>query len=648
MQQIDFTQYHYLIMDSSFFVSPLDDELCEELSKYCDPGKMPFLCTSSTFHSECRQYLQLLGGQPERLSVYQANLEKLRSHNIRLYINKYTVYNNADHRPRHDTWNLIQCLFDEHPNTPPRILLLTGNEMLLRRVVLSGLSVNIYDLKVQKLFTSEALAAKKAIYDLDPQRDPIDLAINKVFSENAKLQLFDADGNSIDLVYDLSNSDSSDAYNGTEGSFFSVKEHPELVAKVYGKDVSASYSRQIAQNIINMKHFHDTGCFPWAMLPAGLLYDSAGSLVGYLMKKVDPSIFRIQEDSRFNVCEDSSIYADRPYADTLQLCLKLLREIAYMSNYDILPLDFGKGNFCARGTDPYVYMLDTCSFCFDRFNSDKRDPTIDPKYADLSSATNSKLALIDLFLELVHLFVMSLMILGHDILIDEQTINFLDSTIDQGDLFNRLVPRNLQELYHTLFSSPEKPKDMFSLEVLMEELECALDVVAPEGATYGSLWDAKGHQGDIYPPRLPDVLPCIYGNLITIPAPKKDAPVVHINAKYLQRKDPPPVHTCPHRSAAEPHRSRIGKASIDPLPPVYQAPKKSRKGLFICLGILFVILALVGMDMLRYSGDNLDLRFAAYWADRMESIRTFLIDLWKDLSKWFSTIYAAFLRLFKQ
>lgn len=649
MQQFDFTQYHYLIMDSSFFVSSLDDALCAELSKYCDPGKMPFLCASSTFHSECRQYAKLLAYQPEQLAVYQENLEKLRSNNIRLYINKYTVYNNADHTPRHDTWNLIQCLFEDNPDTPPKILLLTGNELLLRRVVLSGLPVSIYDFKVQKVFMPEALAGKKAEYELDSQRDPIQLQVKKAFRENAELQLFDAEGNIIDLVYDLSHSDSSDAYNGTEGSFFSVKGQPQLVAKVYGKDVSSSYSQQIAQNIINMKHFHDTGRFPWAMLPEGLLYDSEGSLAGYLMQKVDESIFRIQEDSRFSVTDDYEMYWGKPYADTLQICLMLLREIAYMSNYDILPLDFGKGNFCGRSTDPYVYMLDTCSFCFNRFNSDKSDPSIIPKYADRSSAVDSKLALMDLFLELIHLFVMSLMILGHDILMDEQsgTINFLDSAMPQQELFDCLVPQNVHELYDTLFTDSGKPKAPFSIEVLMEEMEYALEVVAAAGVTYGSLWDNGGHQGNIYPARLPDVLPCIYGEIITIPAPQKAASTVHINAKYLQRKEPPAVHACTRRIAAEPHRSRIGKACIDPLPPVYRTEKKSHKGLFFGLGILVVILALVGMDMLRYSGDNLDLRFAVYWADRMESVRTFFADFWQNVSNWFSDAFASISRLFR-
>lgn len=648
MQQIDFTRYHYLIMDSSFFVSPLDDALCGELSRFCDPGRMPFLCASSTFHSECRQYAQLLEHQPDQLQVYQDNLEKLRSHNIRLYINQYTAYNNENRTPRHDTWNLINCLLEDNAGRSPGILLLTGNELLLRRVVLSGLPVSIYDLKLQKVFTPEQLAQMKPQYELDAHRDPIQLQIKANFKPNDTLTLFTAEGDSVKLIYDLYDPDSSVVYEGTEGHFFSVADDPSLVAKVYGKDVRTSFCSQIAQNIEDMKHFHDTGRFPWAVFPESLLYDSAGSLAGYLMRKVGQDIPRIQEDSRFNVSDDQADHRDKPYSETLQICLTILREIAYMSNYDILPVDFGKGNFCANSEVPYVYMLDTCSFCFNRFFSAKHDSGLIPKYADADAAAGSKLALVDLFQELVHLFIMSMMTLGCDIFVNEETgvMSFMEKKPEQPCPFDCLVPQNLHQLYKSLFPNKKEPEVPFSIEVLMEEMECALEVVRQEEPTYGSLAADGRHKGSVYADPLPEVLPCTYGEIIVIaaPGPEKKEPAKQDCPGYLRHKEPPAVHGSVHCGAAAPRCSRYGRAMVDPLPPVYQSGGKSYRGLFLCLGVLLAVMLLLGLDMLRFSGESLGFTPALYWHERMESIKTFWTDAWQGLFAWFGSMTASFRR----
>lgn len=642
MPQIDFTPYHYLIIDSSFFVTPLDDELCKELSKYCNPSKMPFLCASSTFHSEVRQYLKLLANHPTQLAVYEENLRKLRSHSIKLFINSYSRYSNPDQTPRHDTWNLINTLFEDNRNVQPNILLLTGNELLLRRIVLSDLPVNIFDLKNRKLFSPVQLAAKKPEYELDSEEnDLITMRIQTKFKGGDALTLFNADGDPVELFH----VDTSCYIESTEGSFFIAKDHPDVFAKVYGKDCSTPYSEKIARNIVNMKRFHDSGYFPWAVLPETLLYDGEGTLVGYMMRRLGEHYAPLQNDSRYNISTDCDDHLDKPYRETIETCLMLLREIAYMNNYDILPVDFGKGNFCEDGTDPYIYMLDTCSFCFDRFNSRKCDPGIqNVKFGNPHQALTSKLALVDLYLEYIHLFVLSLMILGSDFDYSSETDSmcFLAPGTHNNQLFNILVPQNLQYLYTKLFSASQQPGAPFSVEVLMEEMEYALEVVTAEDPTYNSLVESNGHCGSIYPSRLHDVLPCVYQRIILVPLAQKAPPVERPRPKYLQRKAPPAIHPSSTRNKVELHPSRLGRASIDPLPSAYKGSDTSHKGLFIFLGVILVIALWIGMDMVQFSIDNLGFRFPLYWEAQMTALQTFWQDLFAETSAWFQSLIGLF------
>lgn len=640
MQQIDFTKFHYLVMDASFFLRPLDDALCAELSQHCDPRKMPFLCAGSTFHSEVWQYEQLLEACPDQLSIYQENLRKLKEHSVSLYIHAYTDYANPDRTPRHDTWSLLNHLIRMNSGpVRPNILLMTGNELLLRRVVLSGLPISIYDFRGETLFTPEELAKRKEEYELDLREEHIELKTGKSFTHNAELVLFDAPegGNQVRLIYDLRGADDiiTEAYTGTEGEFFSVADKPELVAKVYGKDEVRPFSRQLAQNIQNMHRFHTLGLFPWAMLPGELLYDAGGNIAGYLMKKLDSSCWTLQEYSRFNNSEESlQANADTPYAETLRICLAILREIAYMSNFDILPLDFGRGNFCPDKDSGYVYLLDTCSVCFQRFFSSKRDPGLMPQYTDLTEEITSKLSLIDLYMELVHLFLMSLMTTGSDLSPMSQEngtpiINFLLEGARERALYDTLVPDNLRQLYWSLFCDPDDQISPFSIEVLMEELSYALEVVEQTNPTYGSLLESKGHQGDAYPSGERGlVLPCEFGPDIPVPSSKTEPTAVYERPAYLQAKTPPQVHAFGPLPEYAPMPACQGKAEIAPLPSVGTGAPLP----LIRPGTIMVILLVVALifcaDCLCFACTDLGFTITEFWAARMETLR----DLWTGLT----------------
>ena len=640
MQQFDFSKFHYLVMDASFFLRPLDDALCAELSKHCDPGKMPFLCASSTFHSEFRQYARLLEACSDQLSIYQENLQKLKDHKVSLYIHSYTDYGNADNTPRHDTWSLLDHLLRMNSGpVGPNILLLTGNELLLRRVVLSGLPISIYDFRGETLFTPEELAKQKEEYELDLREDPIELKTGKSFNHNAELVLSDAPegGNQVRLIYDLRGNDDiiTEAYTGTEGEFFSVVGKPELVAKVYGKDEVRPFSRQLAQNIQNMHRFHTLGLFPWAMLPVELLYDANGNVAGYLMKKLDSSCWTLQEYSRFNNTADSlHANSDTPYAETLRIGLSILREIAYMSNFDILPLDFGRGNFCPDKDSGYVFLLDTCSVCFQQFFSSKRDPGLMPQYTDLTEEITSKLTLIDLYMELVHLFLLSLMTTGSDLSPMKQDqgspiINFLLKGARERALYDTLVPDNLRQLYWSLFCDPDDQISPFSVEVLMEEMSYALEVVEQTKPTYGSLLESKGHQGDAYPSgEREQILPCTIGPDIPVPPPAKEPSAVYERPAYLRAKIPPAIHTFGPLPEYGPMPACPGQAESKPLPAVGTGGKQPLVRPGTIMVFLLVMALIFSTDCLCFASTDMGFTLAEFWAARMETLR----DLWAGLT----------------
>lgn len=640
MQQYDFSHFHYLVIDSSFFVNPLDDGLCAALGEYSDPQKMPFLCASSTFHSEFRQYSLLLEAYPAKHAVYLQNLQKLKDHNVHIYIHSYTDYNNSDQTPRHDTWSLLNYLLRMNTGpTKPNILLLTGNELLLRRVVLSALPISIYDFKDQSLSSPDQLASRKAVYELSLQVDKIVLQIEK---QSDTPVLFDAPegGKQVRLVNDLNNTDDNIAspFEGTEGAFYSVEDHPELVAKVYH---SHMFSRQLAQNIQDMKRFRDADMFPWAMLPENLLYTADGNLAGYLMKKVDASCPTLHYDSRFNNCgnalERGSATLGRCYLDTLQACLGILRQIAYMSNFDILLLDLGKANFCLSKDSRYVYFLDTCSVCFGQFFSDKYDPNLEPQYADRHRPV-SKLTLIDLYLELVHLFMMSMMTLGSDISPHpiSKRINFLEDTPERN-LFHTLVPENLKNLYWVLFCNNTEQVSPFSIEVLMEEFSYALEVVSQTNPTYQSLMNNRGHQGEAYPPDfIPEVLPCEYGSGVLITTVEPGLPTVYERPDYLKLKTPPAVHTFSFIPARTSDRILSGYADSSPLPPQHSPQSQrrlSRTAIAAITAVVLVLTLLICFDFLRYAGTDLGLTLPEFWVARFDTLRNFLTGLTEDLFK---------------
>ena len=628
---IRYDGYEYIIMDATALLYPLDNALWSSLPDLATKGK---LCAASTLKSDIREFRAAFEDlkacypkefKPDHLEQMDKNITRLNQLDISFTIFNYTDYGNTGlGSTRHDVWSLVKKLKDR------KTLLITGSETLFQRVVLDD-TIQIDLLSTdpnykQQFFTPAEQRRCKAPFELERNREPLDTPVD---TNCDNLTLYDEDGNSVQLTKKWFYG------NKIEGSESYIYKGNQTAAKVYLQ--KPLFIRGLQGNIRKMAEFSKDMYFPWVLFPGKLLYhtppvDKDSLIVGYTMLQVSPN-------QTFQYFFDG-VHKDKLYTSILKILQTTLRRIMLLSCHGILVLDYNTNNFWYDDNTQDVRFLDACSYSYGTYTTSCRSGELKPlvDYFENDKYLYDKSLLIQEHLDLTHLFLISMMMGSESIeqVHHEQPIIFLISTENEGlsKHFAKLVPPRLKELFKFLYQDgPDLDSRPFSLEILLEELSIAIEGLCDETVTFQELFDSSPglEQPEIFKNFTYD---CV-DDVFTVQCNQKDLPnwsgqeqnndtnsteeasadkssKVGRSRAYIPARVHPPVRTIPVSYDPSNHLSRKVRSLPDPLPLVYQGKNRYKPVLYTVLSILLILLGLIAVDILFFSGTDIGFSFPLY------------------------------------
>lgn len=639
-----FQDFDFFVLDASFHRAVFSDRMLSDLAAVLNqPGGTGHrLYAASTIQSELRGFIPFLQKHaPEQARILQGNLQLLEQYQIRPRLLDYSDYRFVDGKPLHDTKSLIRRLLADNPAS--RILVLTGNESLIERIVLEDLPVSFYHLPTQKLCQPESFGQMRSSFELRSN----DEKIRDIPNGSTLNTLFDAEGKPMTLTQ-------VDEYQGNEASIYAIEARPDRdftgdLAKVYNfRQDESSFSVGQAQNLVALQaKYRDCEALrPWAMLPTELIYaparDAAGNpvfspdvtrVVGHLMKETTDAV-SFDDDSRFNRGDGQG---NTLLAEALKVCATLIRQALYLSHHGIFITDMNTNNFAtafldgAPLNDNKVYMWDTGSFTYKNYLGSTRSADLEPIFFP-DPAT--KLDAISFSTEMLHLLVMKLLSNMFSVKPDAGTLPFLKEGNDCRD-YRFHFPDNIWKLIRSLYQGTGGARYL-SLEVLLEELDAAAAGLQDSLLTFDDINASRSHPAVADRPEA-DVLPWW-------------TETVTVTERRFPRKSYPPVHPFEmDKQLQPPHRSGHITVSTDPYPPVFGgAARKPRIGLRPWVVILFLLAAVLVVDMVLFSASDLGFAPKLYLDARLEALEQLWQTCMEQLRIWFSAIRTGIASLFTQ
>lgn len=613
-----FLNFDCFVLDATFHDSPLSETLLSELSEILNhPGDdSPHLYAASTFQEEYKELLVLLEKHaPAQAQLYSSNLEKLSLFNI--HPRKFP-------EPRQDTWRLINQLCSKSPSA--RILVLTGNETLIERIVLAKLNVSIFHLPTGKVCLPDAFTEMGERFEFSHDDRKIEGMPRGKKPEN----LCDSAGKPLDLKCE-------EDMHGNEAKIFRIENREDrsfdgYLAKVYNQSTGDSrFSLAQAQNLAALKtKYNDCPILrPWLMLPTELVYiedrdeddnpcfsPDPARVAGHMMHEVtDPIPFT--EDSRFHRNKSETDIAEK-----LEVCIALVRQNLFLNHHGLLITDWDEGNFATKMVDrtyinDVIYTLDTGSITFKNYQGVTRSRDMTPIYFP---NPQNKRETISFNIEMTHLMVLKLLTGMHSIFPQEGRLPFL---FPDNPCFGyrQWIPDNIWLLVKELYTNSDGAERL-SLEILLVELRKALASLRHAKLICGSI---KTHPHVTAEPE-PEVLPWW------------SEPVIISSDRHFPRKTLPPFRSISLEQRPELHCSGSTQISTEPYPPAPIKPSRNarlrRRPWIIALLLILVLLA---ADMVHFAVTEFDFAPSAYLSDRMEPLSRLWQLLLEKLRLLFST-----------
>ena len=450
-----FQDYRFALLDASLFVSRFSEELrrgLEEIPVYA----------AETFNSEVIQYMEIL---PERnKAIFNENLHFLK--NIMEVERMNLDHHKNEVREFHgDTWGVINLLV----RLGSKFVLVTADQLLIQRVILENLKVDIYALNTSFSWNDTAGSEGFIRYRDFPRYRPKFELVEDVpwpageqhdFLLKDNMTLYKKDGSQVALGKEFA--------SGAEAHIFQVKGVSGLVAKIFKKD------KLPPQKYVNIKAVQGANRIldvPWALFPIDVLYYDpecripAGFTEGQANTKGDLDEHPLyMGDLDIDEC-----YLDTRITQTLETCIRIVRQVKYMNVYGFLLSDFNAGNFAmVEDCADSLQMWDTDSFGYGTFFSGFYSGNRTSREYDISR----KMGAMGFCNEQLYLLIFSLLSLG-DYPINEKNGTFKYDDSEYYALFRQsFFPGSLWNLFRDVFGNGKLP----SVDMLLCELHNALNV----------------------------------------------------------------------------------------------------------------------------------------------------------------------------
>lgn len=440
-----FNNYKAIVLDSTFYV--------REFPYYVRDGLMGMsVYVSATFNSEIRQNQTILS--PAKNKIYNENINFINS-NIKIKTLNLSSFGEAGQNVNNDTWGLINILAQNKAN----FLIITADSILIQRIIMKNLQADIYDLNSEALFAYNKFSEYRQMFELNNDtRSVFDSAEDIHISENSVLFL--NSGGTIQLGEEIN--------SGLEGRLFRVADNPGFVAKVFKKD-KLPLNKFI--NISKLQGINSKMDISWALFPVEtLFYDEAHRFPAGFIESYINTKGNLDDDPLYLGDIDlSDSHMNKRLSSSINICLKVARQVKHLNTYGFLVSDYNMGNFSADNpSSPFIQMWDTDSFGRENFFSGYCSGCKTSREYDISKKEGA----IDFCNEALYQFVFSVISLG-DTPISEFSGKFKYDNPNYGALYRkRLFPADLWSLFEDVFRGNKLP----STEILILNLQKTLNL----------------------------------------------------------------------------------------------------------------------------------------------------------------------------
>ena len=459
-----FSNYKAVVLDSTFYVC--------EFPYYIKDGLMESnVCVSATFNSEIMQNQIILS--PKKNRIYNDNISFLNQ-NVRIKTLDLSSSGETGQNINNDTWGLINILAQNKAS----FLVITADSILIQRIIMNDLHTDIYDLTSASLFSYVRFQEYRQMFELSSNTENVVHANEQHVTENSVMFL--NSGGTICLGEEIN--------SGLEGRLFRVADNPGFVAKIFKKD-KLPLNKFI--NISKLQGINSTMDISWALFPVETIFYDAEhtSPAGFVENYINCNENLDDDPLYLGDINLSDSYMNKRLSSSLNICLKVTRQVKHLNTYGFLVSDYNMGNFAADDpTSPFIQMWDTDSFGRENFFSGYCSGCKTSREYDISK----KAGAIEFCNEALYQFVFSVLSLG-DTPISEFSGKFKYDNPNYGALYRkRLFPADLWILFEDVFRGKKLP----SVEILILELQKTLD-----------LFNANPHIDRTYKELLKDMLP---------------------------------------------------------------------------------------------------------------------------------------------
>lgn len=445
-----FEGYKIVVLDSTFFSTSFTQELKESLSK-------TKVYVSGTFNTEIEEYRHVLSD--ERKRIYSENFDYINKNIILNTMNLSSTGGKAD-KLNNDIWGLINLMVELNKQFNAKIAIITANRVLMEKIILYGINADYYDLNKQMfVYKKDYSSMKNAI------------SFHEMTSTGTPNDVRATEGSTVYLDHNRSVILGEEITSGLEATLYAVSNDKSRIVKVFKKD---KLSATKLKNIRTIAGIDDDLKIEWAKFPLEVVYfdSSRKTPIGFIENRI--SAGENLDDNSLYWGDPFSIdesYLNKKISYSIDICLKVVRQVCYLNSYGFFISDFNMGNFAvSQMSSDMIQMWDTDSFGYHNFFG----RYFSPEYKECKNHTpydiSKKEGAIAISEDALHQFVFKVLALG-DSPISEFKKNFKYDNNEYANIVRKsFFPVNIWNYLADVFRGNKEP----SSEMLLYELSTAL------------------------------------------------------------------------------------------------------------------------------------------------------------------------------
>ena len=445
-----FERYKIVVLDSTFFSTSFTQELKESLSK-------TKVYVSGTFNTEIEEYRHVLSD--ERKKIYSENFDYINKNIILNTMNLSSTGGKAD-RLNNDIWGLINLMVELNKQFNAKIAIITANRVLMEKIILYGINADYYDLNKQMfVYKKDYSAMKNAI------------SFHEVTATGNQNDVRATEGSTVYLDNNRSVVLGEEITSGLEATLYAVSNDKSRIIKVFKKD---KLSATKLKNIRTIAGIDDDLKIEWAKFPSEVVYfdNSRKVPIGFIENRI--SVGENLDNNSLYWGDPFSIeenYLNKKISYSIDICLKVVRQVCYLNSYGFYISDFNMRNFAiSKMSSDMIQMWDTDSFGYHNFFG----RYFSPEYKECKNHTpydiNKKEGAIAISEDALHQFVFKVLALGDSPISEFKKTFKYDNNEYPNIVRKAFFPSNIWNYLADVFRGNKEP----SSEMLLYELSTAL------------------------------------------------------------------------------------------------------------------------------------------------------------------------------